>query len=412
MRLGDLLVRARRVTEADIAQALQRQSEYGGRLGDNLVAIGAIDQPTLESFLHRIPAEPVDIAATGIDETDLISLLMKLIYTGRLDSVPQYIEAIKLPYHIVVELVRMAVDRQLLHALGTRYSDSLIDMSYALTDEGRRWTIDALERLRYAGPAPVPIKEFSEQVNLQKLTSEIITMDRIRRSMTGLEMEERIFEQCGPALNSGRAILLYGAPGNGKTTVALRFASVFQDVIYVPHAVEVEGQIIRVYDPSLHVQVIPTAADADDTLSFVRQGKYDARWVPCRRPFVITGGELTLEMLDLRYDTTGHYYEAPLHMKALGGCLLIDDFGRQLVSPTNLLNRWIVPLESRIDFLKLHTGKTFSIPFEEMVIFSTNLEPEDLMDPSCAGFPTRSRSEGLTSNAIGASLTGSARGRD
>ena len=206
-------------------------------------------------------------------------------------------------------------------------------------------------------------------------------MSRIRAAVGDLEMDESILEQAGPALNSGRAILLYGPPGNGKTTVAMRFASVFHDVIYIPYAVEVEGQIIRVFDPSVHTEV--TAARDDETsLSFVRQDEYDARWVPCRRPFVITGGELTLEMLDLRYDQTGHYYEAPLHMKALGGCFLIDDFGRQLVSPANLLNRWIVPLESRIDYLKLHTGKSFSIPFEEMVIFSTNLEPEQLMDPA------------------------------
>jgi len=151
-------------------------------------------------------------------------------------------------------------------------------------------------------------------------------------------------------------------------------------VIFIPYAVEVEGQIIRVFDPSVHTEV--TADAAADEFTFVRQDEYDRRWVPCRRPFVITGGELTLEMLDLRYDPTGHFYEAPLHMKALGGCFLIDDFGRQLVAPAHLLNRWIVPLESRIDYLKLHTGKTFSIPFEEMVIFSTNLEPEQLMDPA------------------------------
>ena len=149
----------------------------------------------------------------------------------------------------------------------------------------------------------------------------------------------------------------------------------------MPYAVEVEGQIIRVFDPSVHTQVSPRQATTA-TLSFVRQDEFDARWVPCRRPFIITGGELTLEMLDLRYDPAGHFYEAPLHMKALGGCFLIDDFGRQLVSPANLLNRWIVPLESRIDYLKLHTGKSFSIPFEELIIFSTNLEPEDLMDPA------------------------------
>jgi DNA polymerase III delta prime subunit len=379
MRLGDLLIRAKRVTEDDVARALERINEHGGRLGDNLVALGAIDEPTLDSYLHRIPAEPADIAATGIDETDLVGLLMKLIYSLRLKSVRQYMDAIKLPYHIASELVRMAVDRQWLHALGTRASESPIDMSYALTEEGRRSTIDALERLRYYGPAPVPIQEFSVQVDRQKLTSEIVTMSRIRTAVADLEMEESVLEQAGPALNSGRAILLYGPPGNGKTSVALRFASVFHDVIFVPYAVEVEGQIIRVFDPSIHTEV-PSALRGEDEFTFVRQDEFDQRWVPCRRPFVITGGELTLEMLDLRYDHTGHFYEAPLHMKALGGCLLIDDFGRQLVSPANLLNRWIVPLESRIDFLKLHTGKTFRIPFEEMVIFSTNLEPESLMD--------------------------------
>jgi predicted ATPase with chaperone activity len=146
-------------------------------------------------------------------------------------------------------------------------------------------------------------------------------------------------------------MLLYGPPGNGKTTVAQRFASVFSDVIYVPYAVVVEGQIIRVHDPSIHLPLDAANIDDENALSVVKAQSYDARWVPCQRPFVVTGGELTLEMLDLRYDPTGHYYEAPLHVKALGGCLLIDDFGRQIVSPTNLLNRWIVPLESRVDYL-------------------------------------------------------------
>jgi hypothetical protein len=146
--------------------------------------------------------------------------------------------------------------------------------------------------------------------------------------------------------------------------------------------VAVDGQIIRMHDPSVHFPVESSAEDEDGEHTFVRQEEVDERWVPCKRPFVITGGELTLDMLDLRYDTTGNFYEAPLHMKALGGCFMIDDFGRQLVSPTDLLNRWIVPLENRVDYLKLHTGKSFTIPFEELIIFSTNLEPEDLMDPA------------------------------
>ena len=381
MRLGDLLLRANRVTEQDIAAAVERGRDKGGRLGDNLVAIGAIDERTLSSFLRRIPPEPKDIAATGIDENELLALLMKLIYGSRLETARQFIDAIKLPYHIVAELTRMAVDRQLLQTLGTRLSDNLLDMAYSLTEEGRRWTVDALERLSYAGPAPVTVGDFCEQVNLQKLTNETITMKRINQAIGDLEMDLSVLEQAGPALNSGRALLLYGPPGNGKTTVALRFASVFQDVIYIPYAIEVEGQIIRMFDASVHKEVNPASIE-DDSVSFVKQDEFDRRWVPCRRPFVIVGGELTLEMLDLRYDATGHYYEAPMHVKALNGCFLIDDFGRQLVAPATLLNRWIVPLESRVDFLKLHTGKSFYLPFEELVIFSTNLEPEDLMDPA------------------------------
>jgi hypothetical protein len=382
MRLGDLLVRAGQVSAADVDRALARIHQHGGRLGDNLVALGVIDQATLETYLHRIPAEPADMAATGLDEADLVSLLMKLIYTGRLETVRHYIEAIRLPYHIVSELVRMAIDRRLLRTLGSHGSENLLEMSYVMTEEGRTWTVDALERLRYTGPAPVPLETFSEQVNLQKLTSEVVPVDRVHHALRELEIDASFIEQVGPALNSGRALLLYGPSGNGKTSVALRLASVFEDVIYVPFAVEVEGQIIRVFDSSVHQPVTPALPADQDGFSFVRQDKFDQRWVPCRRPFLVAGGELTLEMLDLRYEPSGHFYQAPLHMKALGGCFLIDDFGRQLVSPANLLNRWIVPLENRVDFLKLHTGKSFSIPFEELVIFSTNLDPEQLMDPA------------------------------
>jgi energy-coupling factor transporter ATP-binding protein EcfA2 len=382
MRLGDLLIEANLVSAGDVARAVDRIVGSGGRLGDNLVAIGAIEQEVLDDFLHRIPTEPADIAATGIDELDLMSLLMKVMYTGRLETCRQFVDAIKLPYHIVAELVRMAIDRQLLRTLGTRGSNSPLDLAYTFTDEGKRWTIDALERLRYTGPAPVNLEDFAYRVNLQKLTNEKVTFDRIRAALGELTFEDSIIEQCGPALNSGRAVLLYGPPGNGKTSVAHCLGNVFSDVIYVPYAISIEGQIIRFHDPSIHITINRPFSKDDGALTFVRSAEYDARWVPCRRPFVVTGGELTLEMLDLRYDETGHFYEAPLHVKALGGCFIIDDFGRQLVSPRNLLNRWIVPLEDRVDYLNLHTGKSFNIPFEELVIFSTNLEPEDLMDPA------------------------------
>ena len=362
---------------------MQLVNQQGGRLGDHLVAMGAIKQRQLDAFIHRIPAEPHDLAATRIDENDLLSLLIKLIFVGRLSTVRQYVDAIRLPLQIVNELAAMAVDRRLIHALGTRESDSLLDMSYALTDEGRRYAAEALERSGYVGPAPITIEEFNDQVSLQKPGNERVSMEQMRRGLGEYTIDESLLEQAGPALNSGRAILLYGPPGNGKTTVALSFANVFHDVIYLPYAIIIEGQIIRFFDPAIHIAVTAVEdAGEEEAVSFIRRDTQDLRWVPCKRPFIVVGGELTLDMLDLRYDPTGHFYEAPLHMKALGGCFLIDDFGRQIVSPTNLLNRWIVPLESRIDFLKLHTGKSFSIPFEELIIFSTNLEPEALMDPA------------------------------
>ena len=380
MRLGDLLVRMKLVSAEDVERAPERQAELGGRLGDNLVAIGAITAEGLEGFLHRVPAEPGDIAATGVDENELLALLMKLIYIGRLETGRQFAQAVKLPYHVVHDLVKIAVDRQLLYTLGSRETGSLVDLSYTLTEAGRRWSQDALERQSYVGPAPVTLGDFTHQVNLQKLTNERISSEGIRAALGDLVIEESLVEQCGPALSAGLAMLLYGPPGNGKSSVAFRLAQAFSDVIYVPYAVIVEGQIIRVHDSSIHVPIKAAEATGEGSASFLRQEDFDQRWVPCKRPFVMAGGELTLEMLDLRYDPVGHYYEAPLHMKALGGCFVIDDFGRQLVSPAHLLNRWIVPLESRIDYLKLHTGKSFSIPFDELVIFSTNLDPEELMD--------------------------------
>ncbi|MGA2571745.1 MAG: hypothetical protein ABSF23_14610 [Terracidiphilus sp.] len=367
-------------TAEEIERAVEHQGVHGGRLGESLVAMGAISQSRLEEFLRRMPAEPADVAATGVDARDLMGLLVKLIDAGRLESVRQFAQAIKLPYPLVLSLVQMAVDRKLLMSLGSRDTGNLAEVAYTLSDEGRRWALDQVNRCGYIGPAPVPIEQFTRQVKLQKITNEVVTPDRIRKAMSGLTLEDDLIEQCGPALNSGRATLLYGAPGNGKTSVAHRLANVFYDVIFVPYALDVEGQIIRVYDPGVHTAVERAGPEEDGPLSLVRHDVFDARWVACSRPCVIAGGELTLDMLDLRWDATGHYYEAPLHVKALGGCFVIDDFGHQLVSPTNLLNRWIVPLENRVDHLKLHTGKTITIPFEELIIFSTNMEPEDLMD--------------------------------
>ncbi|HWG18563.1 MAG TPA: hypothetical protein VN678_11910 [Acidobacteriaceae bacterium] len=378
LELGHLLVRAKLITEEQMNEALARQSALGGRFGEHVVSLGFMTEDALNAFIHKTPVEPPTIESTGIDETELLSLLMKLIYTWRLQSNREFADAIKLPAHLVVKLIRIATERKLLYAKGVR-ADNMAAMNYALTDEGTRWALEALERSQYTGPAPVTLEQYIDRVNLQKITNEVITFQKVRNNVSDLAMEDEMIVQSGPALNSGRAILLYGPPGNGKTTFALRLANVFTDMIYIPYSVTVEGQIIRVFDPSIHV---PIKTDEQHGPSILRTDSVDGRWVACKRPFVVAGGELTLDMLDLRYEATARFYEAPLHMKALGGCFVIDDFGRQLVTPTVLLNRWIVPLESRIDYLKLHTGKSFQIPFDELVIFSTNLEPEDLMDPA------------------------------
>jgi hypothetical protein len=378
VHLGELLVLTRLVTKGALEEALARQQQSGGRLGDNLVALGALTAEDLKRFLELIPAEPEDLYATGINQLELLNLLLKHVYSNRLETVVQFVDALKLPPHLVQELVRMAVARELFVAMGS----SGASIRYTLSEQGRRWAQDALKTSQYTGPAPVSLDAFCARVQLQKISSEKVTFDNIRGALDGYNVTDEFIRKIGPGLNSGRAMLLYGPPGNGKTTVALSFANVFNSIIYMPYAVMIEGQIMRMYDPSVHRAAQSEQAGGVSEFGVLRREESDARWVPIRRPFVVTGGELTLEMLDLSYDPLTGFYEAPLHLKALGGCFVIDDFGRQIVNPETLLNRWIVPMENRLDYLKLHTGKSFSVPFEALVIFSTNLNPEDLMDPA------------------------------
>ncbi|WP_156254451.1 ATP-binding protein [Sandarakinorhabdus oryzae] len=368
------------VGQADIQKAVDRQYEQGGRLGPHLVAVGAISEAELLAFVDAVPPEPATLAETGIPETFLIDLVLKFLFIGPAESASDLAQALRLSPGLVTELMEAAVRGQLVAALGT--SGGALGMRYELTDSGKVRAREALSRSAYTGPAPVPLDVYAHWIERQKVTNEIIDVQRMHRAFDGLEVADALVDRLGPAVTMGRALLMYGPPGNGKTSVAQRLDRVFRQIIHIPHAVLVEGQVMTVYDPDVHVPVDGGAEARPVLVASLYREEADARFVPCRRPFIVTGGELTLEMLDLKHEAGGNFYTAPLHMKAAGGVLLIDDFGRQMVSPTALLNRWIVPLENRVDYLKLATGKSFRVPFQTVVIFSTNLAPADLMDPA------------------------------
>jgi predicted ATPase with chaperone activity len=310
------------------------------------------------------PDIPQHIAELGISQSMVADLILRYLREHGNGSLTALKKALRLSYPIVEAMFQQLRQQQLLDVRGTVGND----YNFALTTSGRALAAERSGVCRYAGAAPVSLEQYSAVVRSQA-ASVRVTDETLRKAFSDLVITDNMLELLGPALVSQRSLFLYGPTGNGKTSVAERLLRVYSDTVLVPYAVEVDGQIISVFDPMVHR---PAETDPDATV--------DPRWVICRRPCVITGGELLPCMVELRFDDSTGIYVAPLQMKANNGMFVIDDFGRQAMEPRTLLNRWIVPLDRRVDYLSLRYGVTFHIPFELMVVFSTNLEPSDLAD--------------------------------
>jgi len=332
------------------------------------------------------PTAPDSLKESGLTPGFISDMILRTIYArgpmlGR--DLAQYL---CLPFKVIKDPLRFLKDEKLIQVDG---GDLVGEVSYrfSLTDLGRQRGSDATRQCAYVGPAPVPLEDYVEQCYRQTVTGLQCYPEALRAPFKHLVLKEEMFNAIGPAIISGKSVFIYGPPGNGKTAMARAigdFMNTAGGSIYVPYAFVADGNIVTVYDPSLHAaDDTPTefGDEADATVRrLLNQGAADQRWVRIRRPVIVTGGELNLEMLDLRYNKEANFYQAPIHFKANGGVFLIDDFGRQLVSPKDLLNRWILPLEDRHDFLTVASGKKFQVPFEQLIIFSTNLDPKALVD--------------------------------
>jgi predicted ATPase with chaperone activity len=319
-----------------------------------------------------VPPMPKSVKDTGLSLTFLIELAIKTLYVESSLSGYELAERLRLPYSGVVDQVLEAMKRDQLCEVKGAAGFAEAAYQYAIADKGRAMAREAMERGQYTGPAPTTLEAYTEAIHKQPLSKVAIRQRTMRKALGHLVVGEDTFARLGPAVNSGRSVFLFGYPGNGKTAIAEAIGRMIMgDSLYIPHAIEVGGQVIRIFDSVNHERT----NRADTT-----ERTHDPRWTRIRRPVIITGGELTLESLDLVYDEHNKYYEAPFQVRANGGMLLIDDFGRQQARPRDLLNRWIVPLEKRVDYLTLHTGRKIEIPFDLLIVFATNLAPRDLVD--------------------------------
>jgi hypothetical protein len=321
------------------------------------------------------PPPPATIEETGLHPDTLAQILLKTLVGGEASGTTLS-EKLRLPYSVLDLLIQHGRVEKLLEVRGASGAGSA-GYRYALTDLGRDRANQFFDLSRYVGPAPVPLAQYNAYVRACMAAKPYLNRDRLETGFSDLVVSKGMFDQLGPAVNSGKSLFLYGAPGNGKTVLAEGIGRAYGDQMFMPHAIDVDGQTITMYDPVSH-QVMNNGSPASN--SVVGSAPTDRRWERIKRPVVVVGGELTLEMLDLTFNPIARFYEAPIQMKANGGVFVVDDFGRQRIPARDLLNRWIVPLESRVDFLTLHTGRKFEIPFNVLVVFATNLKPESLAD--------------------------------
>ena len=339
-------------------------------------------------YVPEAPTTPNNLKESGLSIGFIAEMILKMLYTRGSMLGVDISRGLCLPFRIIEDALTFLKNDKCLDVSG---GDLIGKVSYKfqLTDLGRRRAQESMKLCGYVGPAPVPLEDYVDQTYKQAVTNLPVDPQALRDAFSHLVISEDLFNAVGPSILSGKSIFIYGPPGTGKTSIAQavgEFMNRKGGDIFIPHAILAEGNIVTIFDPAVHVvsQSAGNEAPKDEADAAIRRllntNSFDERWVRIRRPVIITGGELNLPMLDPRYNPETNYYQGPLHVKANGGIFLIDDFGRQLCSPKELLNRWIVPLESRVDYLNLASGQKFMVPFEQLTIFSTNLDPKQLVD--------------------------------
>jgi DNA-binding PadR family transcriptional regulator len=372
-RLNEVLNRINQLAGGDVRRPERASPTYANTVAAAKAVVATSQTPgAMDSSVEFIPSEPTAIRDAGLTDSEVEALILKYLLSRGDSTGREVSEQIKLPFLLLEPLLRQLKYDQLLVYRG---SAPMNDYVYQLADLGRERARRFMDHCTYFGAAPVSLLDYILSIKAQSLEQQHPSQADLQRAFEDILIGERLLRRIGPAINSGRGLFLYGAAGNGKTTIAERLTRAFGQYIWIPRAIGVDGEIIRLFDPVNHEE-----CPEEGTPGLLDQSKIDRRWVRIRRPTIVVGGELTMDSLEVTLNRSTGISEAPLQLKSNCGTLVIDDFGRQKMSIDTLLNRWIVPLEKRFDFLNLPNGKKIQVPFDQLIVFSTNLEPKDLVD--------------------------------